>query len=275
LTIDASNLPDGITISGQNQTTPFLVRAACHFDNLTITDGYGDISVFTPNYGGGIDIQYFPNETPSSEGSLSLCHCTIIGNNSSKGGIAAEAKPKAINDPPTNILWMNKCTATLNDPAGVEATAAGVFISNSQLSFNTRNGLALFRSNIQGPTPGRCELVMEDSNLVGNAEAGLYCIDATGLTVRRCSLNANLNHGLHAELFTNGVIEDTTFSFNTTSGSGGGALLESSDLVFRRCTFHNNEASSGGAVFSSAPYNQNNASDLEFVNCTFSANTAS
>ncbi|MEM9480769.1 MAG: CSLREA domain-containing protein, partial [Verrucomicrobiota bacterium] len=66
MTIDASNLPDGITISGQNQTTPFLVRAACHFDNLTITDGFGDISVFTPNYGGGIDIQYFPNETPSS-----------------------------------------------------------------------------------------------------------------------------------------------------------------------------------------------------------------
>lgn len=159
LTISASALPGGISISGNNTSRVFQVNAGnvVSLRALTIRDGYAPDGNYPANAGGGI----------LNLGTLTLTNCTIANNQAVLG----------------------------TDPGGggIENNSATLTVHNSTIS---RNSTSAFGGAIENY--GDSTLVMNQSTVTGNSSStgggihneGLHNNVAT-LTVNQSTLTGN------------------------------------------------------------------------------------
>ncbi len=121
LTIDASSLPAGITLNGNNSGRVFNLGANVILNSLTIRNG------FDPNQGGGI----------YNRGVLTLNNCTLA-NNGGSGEIIPNQGGGIYN---ANTLTINQCTLSgnaANYGGGIfNAAGASLAVNQSTLSENT------------------------------------------------------------------------------------------------------------------------------------------
>jgi hypothetical protein len=154
--------------------------------------------------------------------------------------------------------------ATVVSNAGAEITLRSLTISGGGQQY------ALFLRD--------ADVFAEDLVLQGAApdEAIELSIDNSDATFVNLSLVEPVDHlyqtGGHAEIFFSDVtFENSTFSGATTmDGIGGAIFTYDADLTFRGCTFTDNSAAEGGAVFfESVPSNL-----VTFEDTIFERNTA-
>ena len=149
LTIDASALPGGLTVSGNNTSRHFLVGSgkSLALRGLTLTGGNGAGAGNNNGYGGAIN---------NNGGTLTLMQCTLSGNIAEAGGAifndgtltltqcllsgnATVRLGSAIRSRST--LTLSHCTLTENTPCGIMVEQGSCALSHCTITGNTGNGL--------------------------------------------------------------------------------------------------------------------------------------
>jgi len=237
LAIDASSLPDGITISGGGVSRVFRVDNNSVFRNLTVTGGGSDTPVPDSEKGSGI----------ANYSELMLARSKVQGNNSvmSGGGIINYGFSTLVVD--HSEISGNHAT---NDGGGI-STSGETRIFNSTISGNTSGNHG---GGIGGTGRfGTAWTILMNSTVSGNsAISGGGYSGVTGYKLWATMLAAN-----------------TTFSNNTAVQSGGG-ITGNNDVDLRNCTVSGNSCTApdgeGGGVYSAA---------LRLENSIVAGNTAS
>jgi hypothetical protein len=239
LTIDASALPGGITISGGNLSRVFEVGFLVNvtLDSMTITGG--DSNSLN---GGGIY---------SFGGDLSIRNSTITGNaatNSSGGGIYQVG----------GSLTLENSSVSSNSS---NFSGGGVFFSGTSLTVSNStitNNSAIFDGG--GINNNGGVLTIENSIISGNSGGnddglGGAIYTELGSTVINSSTLAGNTAFYGGGIYNTGgslTIEGSTISGNTANERGGG-IYNSTDIslatTLSNCTLTNNTATlAGGAI---------------------------
>ncbi len=106
-------------------------------------------------------------------------------------------------------------------------------------------------------------------------------VDRSILNLQYCALTGNLANSFGGAVFITqrsepSAILNCTFSGNTASGSGGGAVaISSASAVLRNCTFSGNSAVNGGAIWIDQAVGSSIVPEVPIESCTFSGNNAS
>jgi len=178
LTIDASALPNGISINGNNASRVFEVsNATVVLNSLTITNG---IDTGGGNAGGGGILSY---------GTLTLNNCTLAGNSANQpgyggGGILSYG-----------TLTLNNCTVSGNSAhvgGGITSYSGTLTINQSTLWGNSATALGGGIMN-DGEIGGSATLRINQSTLWGNsANEGGGIMNYYGtLTINQSTLSGN------------------------------------------------------------------------------------
>lgn len=220
LIIDASSLPNGISISGDvtdDGATPddsrvMVISGGASVDlvGLTIMGGNTTFS------GGGIW---------NLESSLTLTDSTLSGNFASKGGGLYNSGAGAVTSMIRCLVIGNTATSEgggVNNSSGVMTIDGSTFTNNTSL---TDGGGGMFdRFSTLGSS-------VRNSTFTGNSAvfgAGIYRSDGdfeiTNCTVFDNHATTNAGGGLYTQL-CNVTITHSTFVGNTAGGFGGGGLL--------------------------------------------------
>jgi len=198
LTIDASTLPSGITISGNNTSRIFYVTAGATnvvLDSLTITNGFAD------GIGGGI--------LANSGSSLTLNHCTLVRNLAtySGGGIYFSGLARQL---------IKNCTISGNWSlygGGISAANCYLDIKQCTISQNTAYGQGGGVFVDQGCKARLLQCTVVSNTAPSGNGGGAYVIELLGF------INSIIaaNYG-----------DDISLSFGVGRGSCGGVnIIES------------------------------------------------
>ena len=189
VTIDASNVPGGVMISGNNAHSIFTVSSGKNVAlvGLTLTGGYGI-------FGGAI----FNNG-----GALTLTQCTLSGNNATAYGGAIYNN--------NGTLTLTACTLSGNTAlsfGGAILNGNSVTLTNCTLTDNQAGAGGGALSDDQGDET----FVITHCTIAGNRS--LTAGEAGGIAIYHNS-TATLSHTILAGNTTNG----TTLNYGTTSGT--------------------------------------------------------
>ncbi len=294
LTIDASALPDGITVHGNNASRIFRVSSGvtAALDQLTLTGGSAD-------NGGAIH----------NAGSLTVTNCMLTNNVVSARGGAIYTTGPVFNCVDSMFGWntssnsagaiwyigptgaLTRCTFEGNRALGANSDAGAVYggarLNLEQCSFSGnsagRFGGALYSmSNPFFPTVLRGCTLSSNAALSGG---GIY--NASGLlTLTNCTLTGNLASGtalsIHGGggIFNMGLLSLTNCALagNLASSVGGGALNTTgpgSSVTLVGCVFSTNQNTGFGGGFGSGGIYANNSTMLNCLDSTFIGNTSS
>lgn len=218
LNIDASMLPAGITIHG-NQASRILEVSAGTTNvllNLTLVGGNGNGAGFS-GHGGAV----------LNAGTLALTNCVLSGNEVPFGGGGAGLLTTGAGSSATVV----GCVFSTNRTIGGSSGGGGIFADNSTLYCAD----STFRGNISSNTAGAVHVVS----------------GATG-TLVRCTFEGNTAPGGGAVRNTLATLTlaDCAFAGNVAT-SDGGALWGQGTTVASQCTFTGNAATNyGGAIYS-------------------------
>jgi hypothetical protein len=254
LTIDASNLANGITVDGNRarggRFSVFHTTASTtvNMNKLKVTGGNA------PVIGGGISTDY---TTPANSATLNLSDCVIQGNHCDAQGDGGGGGGLALGGnfslTRTSIVD-NDCSTIGGGICGIALSATGLSgsITDCDISNNRANfggGCFTHENNIEFT---HCTLSNNRSNSGGGAIAES---DATNSVYRDCFFRDN------AADVTGGGTGGAAiyYSFATTAGR----------MALNSCTFENNSSIGDGT--SIAIYNTNNlqfnADHCQFLHC--------
>jgi predicted outer membrane repeat protein len=215
-TINASALPNGISLNGNQNSSIFEVEngASVMLNFLTLTNGYA-------NSGGAVLVD--------ANGSLSLNNC-ILQDNIAYGGYPGGGG--AIYDNGTSLTLTN-CT----------------FANNSCNNFNSDGGGAI---NSQGGSETLMNCIFSSNNdaYVG----GAICNDSGTSTLVNCTFSGNYGTYDGGAIISQSVLNLTNCTFTGNSADNGGAISDfGTFLNLASCTFAENSAKrGGGAIFTGA-----------------------
>ena len=250
ITIDATSLPDGVTIDADGDVTNYRVfkiesGTTTLFRNLTLTGGYSNNGIGTDFHGGAISISGEDASGDVNPATLTLESCTLHGNRAVNGGGA--------------IYTSNNVTLTLQDCKAFDNNATfGGFIfasaANSEgmaLSFNscfihenttTRDGGAFKFSSVNGSSTMELNACTVSNNTAGFSGGGF-------------DIDGGFSTGLTSDVQI--YLTSCTIAGNTTlAGNGAGINVDSSSnlngevgdpnvtLTLDACTITENVANS-------------------------------
>ncbi|HLP13710.1 MAG TPA: gliding motility-associated C-terminal domain-containing protein [Flavobacteriales bacterium] len=161
-------------------------------------------------------------------------------------------------------------TSTIFINAGENVTVIGPFPIHCTINVS---GIAM--GTAFGVAPGSVFNLMGVTILGSAFGTNGYITSDGNVLIRDCVFENNTsaaNGGAVNNGFT-GIMRIENSSFlnnNVSAGSSGGAIFNNNDLVLVNCTFFNNSAGFGGALF-----NNTGTSSVEILHCTFDANAAS
>lgn len=250
LTLDASNLPSGVAISGDDDTRVFDIQAGktVVMNKLQIIDGEvaGD--------GGGIrnagtltlnNCEVFSNESSDdgagifSSGPLTL-NATVVSSNASGstgGGLVAEG-----------LLTLTGCTIIGNTAS---SNGGGLYGNDVTATITA----STFESNSSGGSPG--------GGAIDNDNDGT-------MTLTGCTLSGNSADTKGGAIENDGTLSLTacTVSGNTATGNGGAIEHVAGVLTLTSCTLTGNSGDVGGAI------DGDGTSTIRLYSCTVAANHA-
>lgn len=266
VTIDASALPDGITITDKDNLSTRLLEVADD-DSLTVRG--------VKFLNGGLRDSTLAGGAVYNEGRLTLEQCTFSGNASSTFG-------GAIMNGIHGTLTLTKCILSNNfcdEYGGAIFNAGTATLTECTLSGNRsqRVGGAI-QNDVQGDlTLTRCTLSGNNSVDYGGAidsRAPLSSPKRLTLKLFQCTLSGNDTGAqgnadggaIHTK---NGavVLSQCTLVGNTASRTGGAIGSDNSSLDLAHCTLFGNSASAGGGAI----YNPH-LEQLTLSNCVFAGN---
>ncbi len=189
VTIDATSLPGGVTVSGGGNSRIFRMSSGqtVSLQNLTLTGGNGIGGVGSPVYGGAIF---------NIGGTVTLTRCTLFGNSSGLGGAIYTN---------SGSLTLRHCTLTgnsANNYGGAIANTSPLTLTHCTLSGNSANNyggaiynntatLTLTNSIVTGNTAGvggpdiykfTGTVTASGANFVGDPASSSLAASATLLT---------------------------------------------------------------------------------------------
>lgn len=234
VTIDASTLTSGVTISGGGVTRIFSVGSgkSLTLKNLTLTAGNGTGALFN-GYGGAI----------YNAGTLALTDCVLHANVVPSGRVGG------------GIFTLG---------AGTSLTATRCLFINNATSGGSGGGSGIYADSSS-------VVICTDSTFTGNTSpntaGAIHSNGSANVTARRCTFNANtavgVGSGAGAVRATNAtfLLEQCTLTANTAGTEGGAAICTgTSVMTLRHCTLNGNSASDGGGVkFSGGTLNVENS----------------
>jgi predicted outer membrane repeat protein len=170
-------------------------------------------------------------------------------------------------------------TPTTDDLGGALRLKAssGFVIANCVFTGNTAAHGAAIACEGSSPTIEGCAFDGNDAVGITWATGGAIRIDGAGPIVRACTFTGNTAFAQGATIGDGGaifakissaVVEDCVFAGNSSgAGGGGGYCWEGDASAWERCTFEENVADAGGALYieTAAP---------TIVDCDFGDNTA-
>ena len=267
ITIDASDLENGITIDAQGKSRVFNVFATQDadpfvptFKNLTIVNGAvtGDgAAIYADGY------------------TVTLADCDFEGNVATGNGGAVYAKTVSA----TNSTFTNNSAFTNNEAGG---NGGAIYTTGSATATNST-----FTNNEAGGNGGAIytttSATATNATFTGNTATGsggaIWAKGQATVTGSNFSENtANVDGGaiyakgklvVTAAIDENGLITATAdFEKNQAGGNGGAIYTEGSNSSFTTLNFVKNEAAGdGGGIYASG-------SNLKFENLTVDDNTA-
>jgi hypothetical protein len=234
ITIDASALPNGITISAHGASGVFLVDpgATAILNNLTITEG-------AANQGGGIN----------TSGTLTLNACVISGNSAPNGGGGVYN---------TSVLTLNDSTISGNLAGGLRGSGGGIRNTGTLAVTDcmiTNNVCSPVR-NVIGVSYGGGIENNGQMSVTGSIFAYNYAMNGGAISNNYDS--ASIDHAYP------GNITVATSTFDHNSAENGGAFCNLGILTLVSSSVYANDGSGGGAI-----WNEHTATA---INTTFSAN---
>ena len=130
-------------------------------------------------------------------------------------------------------------------------------ISNVHFLENkAHDGEAIFASDF-------CEITIFNISFVSSTGSAIYIVDGVSLQIDHCNFSNNSAGSLFA-LSSSVYSTNSVFSQNT---EGALFIKESSEATFYNCTFADNSAFEGGALYVFK-------SNIQLITCTFSGNSA-
>lgn len=218
LTIDASTLPAGITIDGNQASRIFEVNAGTTnvLLNLTLTGGNGAGATFN-GHGGAI----------FNGGTLTLSNCVLRGNEVPSGGAGGGLFTTGAGSAATVV----GCVFSTNRTIGGSNGGGGIYADNSTLYCSD----SIFRGNISSNTAGAVHVIS----------------GGTG-TLAGCTFEGNVAPGGGAVRSTSAtlMLSNCVFTGNVAT-SDGGAIWDQGTTVVNRCIFIRNAATNfGGGILS-------------------------
>ena len=276
LTIDASALPDGITITVVGQKRIFRVQPGNNvsLNGLTLTGGSGEIETI---FGSDINVG---GAIYNDQAALRLSSCNLIGNSvtgefCSGGAIFNNGLEGSV------YLSLSNCHLSDNTATG-SASAGGAIFSDGSEGNSTMNltdctlsnnfavgeesaGGGIFNS---GLFEGNAELTINACKFLTNTAfegGGIYNAGQSGfatLVSSACSFSNNSasnGAGIYSSGAGEGIaratLNSSTITQNTASNDGGGIYSDGqsdgdSTLILRSCTLTGNTASTGAGVYS-------------------------
>ena len=254
-TINASALPNGISLNGNQNSSIFEVEngASVMLNFLTLTNGYA-------NSGGAVLVD--------ANGSLSLNNC-ILQDNIAYGGYPDGGG--AIYHNGTSLTLTN-CTFANNSCNDSGANGGGAIYSQggSETLMN-----CIFSSNNATDGGGAIYNESGTSTLVNCTFSGNYGTYGGGainsqnvLNLTNCTFTGNSADSGGA-ITASGILNlaSCTFTGNSADLFSGGAITASGILNLASCTFTGNSADSGGAINDGGAF-------LNLASCTFAENSA-
>lgn len=218
LTIDASTLPGGITLSGNHASRLFEVNAGTTnaLLNLALVGGNGVGTTFSGS-GGAV----------FNAGTLALTNCVVRDNEIPFGGVGGGLFTTGAGSSATVV----GCVFSTNRTTGGSSGGGGIFADNSTLDCSD----SIFFGNISSNTAGAIHLIS----------------GATG-TLARCTFDGNTAPGGGAVRNTLATLMLTNCIFTANvATSDGGALWDQGTTVASQCSFTGNAATNyGGGIFS-------------------------
>jgi CSLREA domain-containing protein len=178
--IDATALPGGLTVSGNNATRHFDVQSgkSLTLRGLTFTRGNG-----SGNFGGSI----------VSRGTLNLFRCTFSGNSSNDASFGQGGAVDSIGTLRATDCTISDNTATITG-GGVSLAGGTAELSRCTISGNTSgSGAALYQLENTTTTLSHCTVAGNHST-DGYAAGGIAAIDGT-LTLKHCTISQNTGTG--------------------------------------------------------------------------------
>ena len=182
LSIDASALPGGLTVSGNGTSRHFHLDTgkSLTLRGLTLTGGNG---VGSPTFGGSI----------ISGGTLNLHHCTLTGNGSTSDGGAIFS---------AGTLRATDCTLSENT-SGIAGGAIVLYSGTAELTHCTLSGNtasdggALYQQGATTTTLSHCTVA---GNGATDGQGGLAALDGT-LNLQHCTISQNTGIGIGGGLY--------------------------------------------------------------------------
>ncbi|MFM2243620.1 MAG: hypothetical protein RLZ97_2476, partial [Verrucomicrobiota bacterium] len=235
LTIDASNLPDGLTINGRNASRIFDLGGSgsviISMKGLTLKGGYGSVTGYNPYAGGAIQMRNVE---------LQLSQCKLFGNTAQDGGAIFNSSGK---------LTLTQCLLWQNSASG----------------FGPSNGGAISGGSTHPLTLRHCELVDNSAGSWGGAISAYF----QAVVLNDCTLSGNSATNGGAIYGVGSMAQLTRCTLAGNSANVGGSISLGGDLTLTQCTvFGNSATTSGGAIYQKG-------SSLRVNHSTLSGNSAS
>jgi parallel beta-helix repeat protein/predicted outer membrane repeat protein len=268
LTIDASALPGGLQINGNHlvQIINLASGATNVLNSLTLVNG------FISGYGGGIE----------NTGTLTLTKCILSGNSAYNGG-GIYNNGNYFNDGNHGTLTLNQCTLSGNNAytngGGIynigdngtltlnQCTLSGNIVSNGE-------GGGIYTS---GGAPRLNQSTLSGNRASGNVYGdggGIYILDSEGMIMNQCTFSGNTSTGAGGgieNIFGTLTLNECTVSGNSTGDDGGG-IFSSGLIRLNECTLCLNKAGiNGGGIYN---YNYGSLATVIMTNTIIDGNTA-
>jgi parallel beta-helix repeat protein len=215
VSIDASSLPNGITIdggAGSNRIFSIPAGQVVTLKHMTLTGG-GGTGATGSGRGGAIH---------NASSSLTLTDCSFQGNSASFGG----GIYNAFSSPTINNFSLQ----------GNSSTTAGGGI------FNTSSSPTLTNCSFQG-------------NSATSSGGGIYNASSSSPTFTNCSFQGNSATSSGGGIYnasSSPTLTNCSFQGNSTSNLGGGIYNASSSPTLTNCSLQGNSVTiSGGAIYNS------------------------
>lgn len=171
----------------------------------------------------------------------------------------------------TGYLVMLNCTITNSTKSGLYAGDGNVHIVNSYITGNG-NEVLIYGG---GVSIQKAHVVIENTVISGNTAQNGAGISMSGnykMTIYNSTVMYNTGKyagGLHAASGGDVDMYDTHLIYNKVQYYGGAMYFDNAQVVATRCTFDNNDADIGGAV-----YGVDTFTTFYAYFCTFNNNTA-
>lgn len=227
--------PSGATIAGTGGAVVVFIRgedATSELVGFTITGGTG-VDIGGVTYGGGV---YCLDASPT------IVDCRFTDNTASEGGGVYAGG--SLSEPEIRRCIFENNTADSGSAIHLEDCRSGLV---SRCTIRANHATSVAAVMFHRVVDGRIEACTIEDNTAGHAAGAIYLL-RTRVTVDGCTLARN----------------------TCSDRNGGAALIESAEVNFIDCAFHDNRAGSfGGAVHAAEQ------SSVWFLSCEFTENVSS